>query len=187
MRTSIIIAAHNEGESLSKTVQSCVETCAGVDYEIVVADDASADDSVEEAQRRFPQLRVVRHDERCGAAPTKDLGAREAHGDVFVFLDGHCNPEHGAIARLVRDIEELKGNAVITPAIAGLDTQRWRNSLSQIGHGYFLDLEKFDCGWLPLSELRAVNVGRKRFYESPAMIGCGAGGIARIVRGPVGL
>ncbi len=42
MRTSIIIAAHNEGASLWKTVQTCVETCAGLDYEIVVADDASA-------------------------------------------------------------------------------------------------------------------------------------------------
>jgi len=172
MRTSIIIAAHNEGESLWKTVQSCVETCAGLDYEIVIADDASVDDSVEEVQRRFPQLRVVRHEERSGAATTKDLGAREARGDVFVFLDGHCNPEYGAIARLVRDIEELKGNAVVTPTIAGLDAQRWRNSPAQVGHGYFLDLEKFHCGWLPLSELRAVDIGRKRFYESPALIGC---------------
>lgn len=172
MRASIIIAAHNEGEALGKTVQACVETCAGLDYEIVIADDASADDAVAEVQRRFPRLRVVRHEERCGAAPTKDLGAREARGDVFVFLDGHCNPEHGAIARLVCDIEDSKGNALITPAIAGLDVQRWRNSPSQIGHGYFLDLEKFDCGWLPLSELRGVDIGRRRFYESPASIGC---------------
>jgi glycosyltransferase involved in cell wall biosynthesis len=93
MRTSIIIAAHNEGEALWQTVRSCVETCAGLDYEIVIADDASTDDSVEEVRRRFPHLRVVRHDERRGAAPTKDLGAREARGDVLIFLDGHCNPD----------------------------------------------------------------------------------------------
>ena len=39
MRLSLIIAAHNEGPALWKTVASCVETCAGLDYEIVVADD----------------------------------------------------------------------------------------------------------------------------------------------------
>ena len=60
MRASLIIAAHNEGDSLWKTVQSCLETSAGLDCEIVVADDASWDGSVEEAQRRFPQVRVVR-------------------------------------------------------------------------------------------------------------------------------
>ena len=75
MRTSIIIAAHNEGDALWQTVRSCVETCGGLDYEIVIADDASVDDSVEEVRRRFPPSAVVRHDERRGAAPTKDLGA----------------------------------------------------------------------------------------------------------------
>ena len=39
MRLSLIIAAHNEGPALWKTVASCVETCAGLDYEIVVADE----------------------------------------------------------------------------------------------------------------------------------------------------
>ena len=41
MRASLVIAAHNEGESLAKTIGSCIETCAGLDCEIVVADDAS--------------------------------------------------------------------------------------------------------------------------------------------------
>ncbi|MEX0710754.1 MAG: glycosyltransferase family 2 protein, partial [Pirellulales bacterium] len=85
MRASIIIAAHNEGESLWKTVHSCVETCVGLDYEIVIADDASRDLSVQEAQRRFPQVRVFRHEKRQGASPTKALGARSARGEVLIF------------------------------------------------------------------------------------------------------
>ncbi len=58
MRLSLVIAAHNEGSSLWKTVQSCVETCAGLDYEIVIADDASWDGCIDEVQKRFPQVRV---------------------------------------------------------------------------------------------------------------------------------
>jgi len=64
MRASIVIAAHNEGEALWKTIRSCVETCSGLDHEIVVADDASTDDSVAEAERRFPSIRVVRQEGR---------------------------------------------------------------------------------------------------------------------------
>jgi len=172
MRTSIVIAAHNEGESLWKTIGACVETAAGLDHEIIVADDASSDGSIEETQRRFPRVRVVRHDQRQGASPAKDLGARQAHGEVLVFLDGHANPEPGAIRRLVEDVEHLKGRAIVTPTVAALDTRRWRNTRSQVGHGYFLDLERFHCGWLPLNELREVPEGRRKFYESPALIGC---------------
>ncbi len=98
MRFSVVVAAHNEG-----------------------------DGSVEQVQRRFPRVRVVRHEERQGASPTKDLGARHARGDVLVFLDGHTKPEPGAMARLVEDVERLQGAAVVTPAVAGLCTQRWKS------------------------------------------------------------
>ena len=172
MRLSLVIAAHNEGPALWKTVASCVETCAGLDYEIVVADDASFDDSLVELRRRFPSLRLVSVEERQGASPTKDLGARKARGEVLIFLDGHCKPEDGAIRRLVEGVEQLQGQAILTPAIAALDVERWKSSPRQIGHGYFVELEDFHCGWLPLSELHLVQEKRRRFYESPALIGC---------------
>lgn len=172
MRLSLIIAAHNEGAALWKTVASCVETCAGLDYEIVVADDASFDDSLVELRRRFPNVRIVAVDDRQGASPTKDLGAQEAHGEVLIFLDGHCKPEDGAIRHLVEGVEQLQGQAILTPAVAALDVERWKSSPRQIGHGYFVELEDFHCGWLPLSELHLVQEKRRRFYESPALIGC---------------
>jgi len=172
VRVSIIIASYNEGDALGKTIESCIETCANLDYEIVVADDASTDGSLEAVTRRFLQVRVHRHKRRLGASPTKALGARNARGDVFVFLDGHCNPEYEAIARLVQAVEEVEGQAIITPTVAALDVARWKNDSSQVGHGYALDLERFDCGWQSLHELRAVKEGGREFYESAALIGC---------------
>ena len=147
MRASLIIAAHNESDRLWRTVAACVETSAGLDCEIVIADDASWDGSVEETLRRFPQICVVRHDERKGASPTKDLGARHARGEVLVFLDGHTKPESGAVERLVDDVERLNGTAIITPAILKLDVGRWKAHQHPPGHGYSIELERFDCGW----------------------------------------
>jgi glycosyltransferase involved in cell wall biosynthesis len=73
VRTSILIVAYNEGDSLWKTVRACVETCGPLDYEIIVADDASTDGSLDEIQQRYPQVRVVRHSERerQGVAPPR--------------------------------------------------------------------------------------------------------------------
>ena len=172
MRASLLIAAHNEGDSLWKTIRSCVEGCARLDYEIVVADDASTDGSVHSAQRRYPQIRVVRNKRRQGASPTKHLAACNARGNALVFLDGHCSPEPGAIRRLVDDVEELSGQAIITPSIPALCPKTWRNKSTQVGHGYRLGLEKFDCAWLPLDKLRVRRRGSRKFYESPALIGC---------------
>lgn len=173
MRASIIIASHNEGAALGKTIESCIETCVDLDYELVVADDASTDGSAEDVSRRFSQVRLYRHGQRQGASPTKALGVRNARGNVLVFLDGHTKPEYGAVARLVQDVEALAGTAVITPTIVALDVQRWKTDVTQAGHGYSLDLQTFDPRWQALDEMQSAGEGRTRFYVSPALIGCG--------------
>jgi GT2 family glycosyltransferase len=172
MRASIIIASHNEGDLLAKTVSSCIETCSDLDCEIIVADDASTDGSVEAVVAAFPQIRLCRNDHRQGVSPTKALGAKNADGNVLVFLDGHTKPENDSLTRLVQDVEDLSGAAIVTPAIPALDVRQWRSDGKQIGNGYSLDLLTFESSWCSLDAMRPVDNGRKRFYESPAVIGC---------------
>jgi GT2 family glycosyltransferase len=172
MRTSIIVASHNEGEGLQKTVKSCIETAYGLDYEIIVVDDASTDNSLEALEQHFPQVRIHRHERRLGASPAKAAGARIARGEVFVFIDGHSKTEPGTLVQLVHRVEMLGSSCVITPAIANLDVQSWKSDFSQVGHGYQVDLLTFDCGWLSLDEMRKSNVKGAQLYESPSLIGC---------------
>ena len=166
---SIVIASHNEGDLLWKTVASCRETCADLDYEIVVADDASEDDCIQQLKQRFPEIAVYGWAQRQGPSPTKDRGAEHTQGDVLVFLDAHCKPEAGAIARLVSDVRELAGEAIVTPTIACLETDSWTNDLAVPGQGYVVELDGVNWRWIPTSIMRP----RGRFFESPSLIGCG--------------
>lgn len=170
-RVSIIIAAHNEGDRLTDTLATCLETAGDLDAEIIVADDASTDGSAEQARRRFPGVRFHRHERRLGASPAKAMGARQANGEVLVFLDGHTKPEPGAVPRLVRDVQDLRGEAIVTPAVADLDVAAWRIDPDVVGHGYGLDLLTLDTRWLSPDELHTVG-RRGTLYESPALIGC---------------
>jgi GT2 family glycosyltransferase len=168
MRASVVIAAHNEGDRLYKTVESILSTAPVADFEVVVVDDASADHSAQELTRRFPETRILRNSERQGASPSKDFGARNSRGELLVFLDAHTKPEVGALEQLAADVERLEGYALVTPAVPALDTEKWENKMQQIGHGYRMTLEKLECGWIGLEEM----VRRDEFYESPALIGC---------------
>src|SRR5262249_43474379 len=114
MDLSIILATYNEGDRLAKTIESCIETCGDLHYEILVADDASTDGSVDEVERRFSQIRLFRHERRLGTGPTKALGAHNARGEVMIIADAHSRFEHGAISRLVEDVKELGGTAIVT-------------------------------------------------------------------------
>ncbi len=172
MRISILVAAHNEGPALLQTVRSVVETVGDLDYEIVLADDASTDTAVAETVAAYPQVRLVQHARRLGASPTKDAAARAARGDVLLFLDGHTNPAPGALARLVESLDACDGNAIITPAVPQLDVATWTNSRTQIGHGFGLRLDNFACWWIPLEKLTPRTISGRSFYETPALIGC---------------
>lgn len=170
MRASIVIASCDEGASLENTVRSCLETTEGLDCEVVVADDASTDGSPEEVKRKYPRVRLARHAQRRGVSQTKDLGARWARGEVLLFLDAHCKPEPGAVERLVAGVEELRGDAVLSPSIVNLDAARWENDLSLLGHGYGVSLETLQQCWLPLESM--PRHGQTRFHAQPTIIGC---------------
>ncbi len=173
MRASIVIASLNEVDRLAKTVVSCQQDIGAMDCEIVIADDGSQDGSLDELRQRFPQVPVFVQTERCGPSPAKDLGARHSRGDVLVFLDGHCKPESGAIPRLVADVEQLAGRAIVVPSIPALNAETWQNNPYQVGHGYWIDLDEFRCGFIGLERLRPHSSSAKMaFYESPALIGC---------------
>jgi glycosyltransferase involved in cell wall biosynthesis len=167
MRASVVVASLNEADNLRKTVRSCLETTNGLDCEIIVADDHSRDDSIEKMRSCFVDVRVVAHETRRGVASTKHLGARSAAGTVLVFLDGHCKPAPGAIRRLIEDVEELDGRAIVVPAVSTLNTDNWESG-GYAGNAYWVELTQFKSGWCDPSRLRR----RRRFYESPALIGC---------------
>jgi glycosyltransferase involved in cell wall biosynthesis len=173
MRASIVIPSHNERDLLLKTVRSCLETVGDLDCELVVADDASEDGSAEEVAKQFEIVRIAHHCERRGVSATKDLGARNARGDVLLFLDGHCKPEPGAIARLVATVEEWDGNVVVTPSVAPLDPERWECDLDVLGHGFSINLGTCESGWIGLDEMQPVR-GPKGglYYKQPTIIGC---------------
>ncbi len=173
MRATIVIAAHNEGTLLKKTVDSVKQTLGSLEAEIVVVDDASTDGSVQGVQRAHPDLRVEVFPERAGVSRTKDRGARVATGDVLVFLDGHCKPEPEAIERLVEDVELSGGDAVITPRICALDPETWQNKTDQVGHGFQVQLDTLDANWRGLDEMRSTQLnGSRVVYETPTLIGC---------------
>ena len=174
MRASLIIAARDEGDRLWRTAASCLRTAAGLDCELIVADDASTDGSVAEVRRRFPTARHVGHRRPLGVGPARAAGARAARGEVLVFLDGHCHPEPGAVERLVADVEGLGGTAVVTPRLAVLDAAGWENSLlEQVGYGFLPDLETHERFWVDPGRMRAAgDVSGRRLFECPAPAGC---------------
>ncbi len=81
---SVVIPAYNASPTLGECLQA-IGSSDYEDYEVIVVDDASTDESAEVASRCG--CHVVQLDENVGAAMAKNLGVGEAKGDIVLFTD----------------------------------------------------------------------------------------------------
>ncbi len=102
---SFIVPAYNEEKYLGATLDAIHSAARAVrvDYEIVVADDASSDATGAVAERHG--ARVVRVDNRQIAA-TRNSGARAATGERLIFVDGDTRIDAGVLRAALKALDE---------------------------------------------------------------------------------
>lgn len=71
---------------------------------------------LEEDIKTFPNVKLIRQEERIGLTKAKIIGAKIAQGQVLVFLDSHCECHDGWLEPLLYGIY-LNPRIAITPVI----------------------------------------------------------------------
>jgi len=102
---SFIVPAYNEERVLGATLDAlhAAAGAVGEPYELVVADDASTDRTASVA--RSHGARVVNAAHRQIAA-TRNSGAREAKGDLFVFVDADTTVNEALVRSAVGAVRD---------------------------------------------------------------------------------
>jgi GT2 family glycosyltransferase len=110
-RVSVVLPVYNAETTLAECLtRLCNSTFA--DFEIVLVDDGSTDQTRAIAAN-FP-VRIVSTGGRVGPARGRNLGAREATGEILFFIDSDVMVRPDSISRLVDrfdqgDVEGLVG------------------------------------------------------------------------------
>ena len=110
MLFSICIPVYNTSKYLDECLRS-VLCQTEKDYEIVLVDDGSTDDSGAICDRyaaEYPQVRVI-HKENEGLMMTRRRGFREAKGDFFICLDSDDALNDVDALKKIRGMIEEKG------------------------------------------------------------------------------
>ena len=86
-KVSVIVATHNRADLLPRAVDSVLAQTYG-DYEIVIVDDCSSDDtSAVIAEFSDQRIRSFRHDRNRGQSAAINTGIAHARGEYIGFLD----------------------------------------------------------------------------------------------------
>ncbi len=161
MKISIVIPNYN-GEALLKNnlpkVCEELETLRAEEFEIIVIDDASSDESLsllKKLAEKYRNLKIFSNEKNLGFSPTINKGVKAAGGEIIILLNTDIYPEKGFLEPLlVHFAEDEKVFAVgcLDKSIEGEKTVLRGRGLGEWKRGFLVhrrgEVDKTDTLWV---------------------------------------
>lgn len=160
---SVIIPTHNAGGFICQAVDSVLSQTY-TDYEIIVVDDGSTDDTVQRLQGYREGLCVIRQDNQERSA-ARNTGIRHARGHYVAFLDAD---DYWAPAKLSKEIALLESNPSLDVVCSWMRAFHGNQMLPRIAGSSFEGKEGLSVfqGLLFNRSLHVTLVARKERLEA---------------------
>ncbi len=113
---SVILPAFNEGAVIARSVRETAQALADKDYEIVIVDDGSVDDTATQADQAAAEnarVKVVRYSPNRGKGYALKQGFANATGELVAFLDADADLHPRQLLTLWDVMERERANVVI--------------------------------------------------------------------------
>ena len=118
---SIVYVNWNSADYLKASVNSVFTSDSQPNAEIIVVDNASTQDGVEELAALDPRIRLFAERKNLGFAGANNLGASHAHGEILLFLNPDTEVSAGAIERMARHLERLPDAGLLGARLLNAD------------------------------------------------------------------
>ncbi len=87
MDVSVVIVNYNTKDLLINCINSVIEKTKNIDYEIIVSDNNSGDNSVEALKNKFPAIKILALNENIGFGRANNEGIKQAKGKYIFCLN----------------------------------------------------------------------------------------------------
>jgi len=164
MKLSVVVVNQNTCLSLKQALNSIVNACISIDYELFIVDNASADGSLEMIENDFPQAHLIANSTDQGLAKANNLALRQVKGEYILLVNADTICGKSSLEKMCSFMDEhndagglsvrmLSPHGRFLPeSIHGL-TKTWAAFLKFIGFAKYL------------SKTRLYNRNRKDWVE----------------------
>ena len=117
MKLSIIIPHHNGEELLHNCLQSLLNHISIQDFEIIIVDNGSIDNSAAKAKEKFPLINLLRSETNLGYSGGCNFGAKNAKGEYIIFLNNDTLHTKNWIEELISFLDKNPQAGAAQPKI----------------------------------------------------------------------
>ena len=114
---SIIIVNWNTKDLLVQCIESISNTTVQVNFEIIVVDNNSSDNSVEYLKKNFPYVKLICLDDNYGFAKANNIGIKECKGKYISLINSDIIVLENCIDNLINHLEINSNIGLIAPKI----------------------------------------------------------------------
>jgi GT2 family glycosyltransferase len=164
MNISIIIVSYNTKALLKQCLISVFEKTQGVNFEVIVVDNASQDGSQQMVQKGFPNVTLIESPANIGFGRANNLGAKYAQGKYLFFL----NPDTILLNNAVKILAEFLDNNPKVGICGGNLFDENRNPT--LSYKMFLPSILWELNELSLDLLAKLLYGENRFFNHTCQV-----------------
>lgn len=153
MKLSVVIPTYNRRTSLEITLSALArQTCPDTDFEVIVVDDGSIDDTGEWLQTlKTPYSLKAITQTNGGPSKARNRGVNEASGEVIVFIDDDTEPAEDFLSAHAALHSENAPLAVIGPMVPDMARREpvwiaWEHAMLQKQYDAFARREWWPPG-----------------------------------------
>jgi GT2 family glycosyltransferase len=86
MKLSIIVVNRNTCILLKQAINSLIDACKNIDYELFIVDNASTDHSLQMLENNFPEINVIANDANLGIAKANNQAIKQCTGEYVLLV-----------------------------------------------------------------------------------------------------
>jgi N-acetylglucosaminyl-diphospho-decaprenol L-rhamnosyltransferase len=113
MDVSIIYVNWKSEDYIKESINCIYEHTDGLQFEIIVVDNASPSGNVDLLKEQFPEITLVKSSSNLGFAGANNLGFKSSSGEYILFLNPDTKLMNPAINVMVRNLHELPDAGII--------------------------------------------------------------------------
>lgn len=156
MKTAVVILNWNTREYLERWLPALLSSCKGNDAQVIVADSASSDGSLEMMSTRFPDVRTIPLGSNYGFTGGYNRALEQVNAEYFVLMNSDIRVEPGWLEPLVDWMDSHPGCGVCGPKLHRMDSDEFEYAgaaggyIDRFGYPYcrgrVLKRTESDCG-----------------------------------------
>ncbi|HIC83426.1 MAG TPA: glycosyltransferase family 2 protein, partial [Candidatus Marinimicrobia bacterium] len=134
---SIIIPHYNGEDLLYNCIDSIYKNISIKDFELIVVDNASTDNSINRIKSSFESVKIISSNSNLGYSGGCNLGATHASGKYLLFLNNDTEHSSEWIEKLVHFLDSNSNIAAVQPKILNIYNKKLFDYAG--GTGGFID------------------------------------------------